>query len=222
MTDDHTVDPVDEFCREIAKRLRIDESRVRAAVRKSMNPFLSKMRLQDVASQVEAAKKDRWDHDDWRYQDEGYVRILPYKAFNSLDEPLIQVVGRTARQSGYTARRCGLIMSYFIENLADIIAHGSPVNIPGFGKFVAYPCARKGRVPFALPKFLPARTLQKQVAAVTPMEVALRNKASVDFYRQHQHPSSKPERQNASVGKSMELFRSKMQNYSGLPEMLVP
>ena len=88
---------------------------------------------------------------------------------NVRDHGLGDVIDTAARNAGVTDDQMAFYMSHFIETLADHVARGGVVTIPGFGKFAS--CLiyqpRSGRK--MRPRFAPHAGWRHQVALCAPV-----------------------------------------------------
>lgn len=88
---------------------------------------------------------------------------------NVKDQALGEVIDTAARNAGVTDDQMALYMSHFVEALADHVARGGIVTIPGFGKFAAclihHP--RSGRK--MRPRFSPHAGWRHQVSLCAPV-----------------------------------------------------
>jgi len=113
---------------------------------------------------------------------------------NIKDQDLGEVIDTAARNAGITDDQMALYMSYFVEALADRVARGGIVTIPGFGKFAAclihHP--RTGRK--MRPRFAAHAGWRHQVVLCAP--VSTRGNAAMEVWgRTHignHSPTSRP------------------------------
>ncbi|MEM7517370.1 MAG: hypothetical protein AAF368_10660, partial [Planctomycetota bacterium] len=88
-------------------------------------------------------------------------------------EPLNRVIAKAANDSGRSRYEVARTMTFFFEHLAEEVAHGRVVSIPGFGAFGAWLDERKSvlakdPIPRCRPEFSPARGLREMVALTAP------------------------------------------------------
>ena len=83
------------------------------------------------------------------------VNILrPYQR-----QPIHACIRRAAHESGISEYQVGIVMSWFLQELADQVSHGKIVRIPGFGNYGPVTKTPKGGAdlsPYCYPGFCPS------------------------------------------------------------------
>lgn len=77
--------------------------------------------------------------------------------------PLKAVVEKTAIESGFSAAEVVHVMSYFLTAIADEVAKGRCIAIPGFGMFLQTRGHSPSRRHRFRPNFYPAKAFKQQV-----------------------------------------------------------
>jgi hypothetical protein len=88
---------------------------------------------------------------------------------------LYAALKETAEQTGFNAYQIGNIMTYFLQSIAQQVAIGKLVRIPGFGVFGAkvYWNGRRGIEPlYSYPDFVASIPFRNDVALFAPMDGA--------------------------------------------------
>jgi hypothetical protein len=150
----------------------------------------------------------------------GYLRI-PWSSkaekYNSLREILVY----TAQRTGRSEYQIAVIMTFFLEHLALIVACGRCVRIPGFGVFGPWTANYEDRDPTVSPRFVPARPWRQHVKSICPPTEGKNHE--LHTYRRSHHPSSRKSRKQSSTGDVMKRLReSFVSQMGGLVEPLPP
>lgn len=91
-------------------------------------------------------------------------------------KPLERCIEYASKKTGVDHYTAVLFMTHFLDQLADEVAKGHPVSVPGFGLFAAV-FERRGKRPGTagdrvLPKFSPSQGFRNQVAFSCPPDRA--------------------------------------------------
>lgn len=101
-----------------------------------------------------------------------------------------EVIDRTARESGMSDDQVLLCMSHFIEALADDVARGRIVTVPGLGKFAACLVQHHRNRPRSMqPRFSPSVGFMQQTRLCAPVSTA-GNKA-LKYHKYNHHLSTR-------------------------------
>ncbi len=141
-----------------------------------------------------------------------YVRI-PFDPDSDRSQPLKRCIERAATETGSNQFTVSIIMSLFLEEVAEQLVHGQVVSIPGFGLFAPKEIAERHRRmsgdprPRCKPAFVPSRGFSQQVPhSVPPLP---ENQRRLGTYTKNH--SNKHCGMSQRVYSSMEEFRVHLQ-----------
>lgn len=83
------------------------------------------------------------------------ARTCRVRIKSSRRETLVRVLETAAQRADISRYEMATLMTYFLEALAEAVARGEPVTLPGFGMFQAYPWFPKPQRHWATPKCYP-------------------------------------------------------------------
>lgn len=137
---------------------------------------------------------------------------IPFLSKSEQGRPLQAALDYTASHTGLSTFTVALAMSHFLESIADEVARGRTVRIPGFGIFAPVLderrqyLARRGG-PKCLPKFSAAKGFRSQVMWSAPP-----TRSGKDALRAHRsnHRVSEERYTSARVFTSMQVFRDQV------------
>ena len=173
--------------RNIARRFRGYSSADVCWVESMVKSFISMQFLTpppevDIVSQSSTRTPER--HNAY-----GYI-CIPFVGKSKRYDALRRCVVSAADQSVMSEWQVARVMTLFIQAIADEVATGNPVRIPGLGMFTPW-CwtAKTSGKQTMQPRFVPSRVFRLQVKHFCPVSDAM-NKQSESYRRSH-HPSSR-------------------------------
>lgn len=100
------------------------------------------------------------------------------------------VIDRAAREAGVSDDQMLFYMSHFIEALADDVARGHIVTVPGFGKFAACYFKHHRNQPHSMqPRFSPAVGFVQQTKLCAPVSTA--GNTALKYHKINHHLSTR-------------------------------
>jgi nucleoid DNA-binding protein len=122
---------------------------------------------------------------------------IPFLRRGEEREALIRTVDQAAGAANITSERFFIALTYWLEKVADEVAVGNVVPIPGLGKLAPWLEERKGRIarynhgrPYSVPVFEPSPAFRAQVKATAPF--SRKGKRSIQDTRRNnsRHPDT--------------------------------
>jgi len=140
-----------------------------------------------------------------RHNASGYI-CIPFVGKSKRYDALRRCVVSAADQSVMSEWQVARVMTLFIQAIADEVATGNPVRIPGLGMFTPW-CwtAKTSGKQTMQPRFVPSRVFRLQVKHFCPVSDAM-NKQSESYRRSH-HPSSR-KHDHGSTRAAMQHWRA--------------
>lgn len=134
---------------------------------------------------------------------------IPFLSKHEQAQPLKDAIDFAADQTGLDTHKVALTLSYLLEGIADQLALGRTVRLPGFGVFAPYlddrPQYRSRRTgPVCAPKFSPARGFRAQVMMSAPANQS--GKRDIENHRRN-HAVNQQSYTAKRVFLSMQHFR---------------
>jgi nucleoid DNA-binding protein len=117
-------------------------------------------------------------------------------------KPLQGCIAHAARETGVSEHTTALVVSYFLERLADEVSLGRVVRIPGFGIFAAK--HYKGADVMA-PRFSAARPFRLQVRHGAP-----KTDFGSEALRRHTHQTGSSKRSSMRVFTAQAAYRDRI------------
>jgi nucleoid DNA-binding protein len=136
---------------------------------------------------------------------------LPFYSRREHAESLMRILDHVANKTGSSRYMVAFLMTYFLEGIADEVARGNKVRLPGFGLFAASLVERKAALardptPRCRPAFSPSRGFVEQVRLTAP--VSKSGKQAISNHRRNHSSGSRSTQCSARVFKSGEAVRA--------------
>lgn len=127
--------------------------------------------------------------------------------------PLKRVLAYAAGKMAMDQFRTAELMTYMLEGIADQVASGHVVRVPGFGIWGPWLWESDDGTRSMYPRFVPARPFRLQVRSTCDPARA-QNKALSQFQRSH-HPSSRPDKAGSTTWSALHAFRQHLKRQAG-------
>lgn len=137
---------------------------------------------------------------------------IPFESNSDRGAPLQRCIDRAAIESGVDVVTIALAMSHLLESVADEVARGHSVSVPGFGLFSPVPMPERHRAmsrdpsPRNVPRFSPSRGFRAQVA----MGAAPNELEAGRFAKHQKNHSDRRDGNRARVFTAMESMRQQI------------
>lgn len=130
----------------------------------------------------------------------------------------MRAIERAAQRYGSTRYEVAELMTLFLEAIADEVALGNVVSIPGFGAFGPWLIETRSAMARdsswrCKPVFSPARPFSDLVRLSAPAN--RKGKRKISRHRRNHHASSKPDRESVGVITTMEAIRESIRKQLG-------
>ena len=135
---------------------------------------------------------------------------IPFAPTSAAAEPLRKCIERAADECGMSPYLAALVMSHFLEQVAEQVSANRLVRVPGFGVFgpLAWQPRKAGLAAYCYPAFSASRAFRRQVSiCCSPSGAALE---AVRRHRRHHHLSSRPDRRTSMPYKALQAFRDRI------------
>lgn len=113
-------------------------------------------------------------------------------------------IEKASIESGFSSAEVVHVMTHFLTALADEVAKGRCVAIPGFGMFLQARYARRALRRFFRPTFFPAKAFKQQVRLGTP-PTNTEAQAALNYQTNNARTNDNGERPFAILAKFREL-----------------
>jgi hypothetical protein len=201
---------VNKFAREIARATGFSEFKLKRQLIQIVDALVAAEVAEQTPKQKTAPAQQITKRSDPRERSEGYISI-PFSGSRALvHAALRRSINFAATRSGNCPWRTSHVITYFIQAIADEVAAGSLVRIPGLGAFGPFFCEDSG---YVYPRFVPARPFRLHVRELCDEKNAKND--ALEGYRRSHHPSSRPDRSASSTPGAMEALRRHIDKQAG-------
>lgn len=130
---------------------------------------------------------------------------------------LNETIKRAAARFGTNHFAAGLLISFWLEEVASAVSRGDVVVVPGFGAFCPYifytkkgKLGKRGEIRFTAPGFSPARGFRELTAQQCPPLQAVPGHEYMYRHRRNHHRSSGSTKSTSRPEKGLEAFRQEL------------